>query len=208
MDETRIWSEWADWLGVPRLTFLATLGGAIARGGDHREVFELFRPGLDFAAAWQARLEQGEAPSFLPVDFYADAVPCLATLEAAGYQIGIVGNQPAGVESALRSLGIPLALVATSETWGVRKPDPAFFARVLDEVGLPPGEVAYVGDRLDNDVRPAAAAGLCAVWVRRGPWAWIQAGRVTPPEAWLTVESLEALPGELARMAAEEGWQG
>ena len=85
----------------------------------------------------------------------------------------------------------------------MHKPDPAFFARVLDELGLPAWEVAYVGDRVDNDVAPAAAAGMRAVWVRRGPWAWIQAGRTDPPEAWLSVRSLGALPGELARKVAE-----
>lgn len=199
-----MWSEWADWLGVPRLTFLGALGGVIARGGDHREVFELFRPGLDLAAAWQARVEQGEQPSFVPRDFYPDAAPCLAALDAAGYQLGIVGNQPAGVETVLRSLPVPLALVAASETWGVRKPEPAFFARVLDVLALPAHEVAYVGDRRDNDVAPAAASGMRAVFVRRGPWAWIQAGAEDPPEAWLSVDSLAALPGALARKVAQE----
>lgn len=28
IDETRQWGEWADWLGVPRFTFLAALGGS------------------------------------------------------------------------------------------------------------------------------------------------------------------------------------
>ena len=54
---------------------------------------------------------------------------------------------------------------------GVSKPDPAFFARTLELLGSPPpADVAYVGDRVDNDVRPSAAAGMRAVWVRRGPW--------------------------------------
>jgi FMN phosphatase YigB (HAD superfamily) len=34
--------------------------------------------------------------------------------------------------------------------------------------------VAYVGDRVDNDVLPAMAAGMRAVWLRRGPWGVIQ----------------------------------
>jgi FMN phosphatase YigB (HAD superfamily) len=50
---------------------------------------------------------------------------------------------------------------------------------------------------VDNDVRPAAAAGLMAVFVRRGPWAWIQAGRDDPPEADLVVGSLADLPSAL-----------
>jgi FMN phosphatase YigB (HAD superfamily) len=34
-------------------------------------------------------------------------------------------------------------------------------------------EIAYVGDRLDNDIAPAAHSGLVTVWVRRGPWGYI-----------------------------------
>ena len=55
------------------------------------------------------------------------------------------------------------------------KPDPAFFARIVAELGLPASEIAYVGDRVDNDILPAAAAGLFTVHLRRGPWGIIQA---------------------------------
>jgi len=57
----------------------------------------------------------------------------------------------------------------------VAKPSPAYFARVLELLGNPdPGLVAHVGDRVDNDVLPAAAAGFRSVWLRRGPWGLIQ----------------------------------
>ena len=41
IDETRVWSTWADELGVPRLTFLAALGAVIERGGEHVDVFTM-----------------------------------------------------------------------------------------------------------------------------------------------------------------------
>ena len=42
-----------------------------------------------------------------------------------------------------------------SEQMGVAKPDRAFFARALELMGSPaPSDVAYVGDRVDNDVFP------------------------------------------------------
>ena len=66
------------------------------------------------------------------------------------------------------------------------------------ELRLPPDEIAYVGDRLDNDVRPAAAAGMAAIFIRRGAWGWIQAGRSNPPEAAASIESLSELPRVLA----------
>ena len=46
-------------------------------------------------------------------------------------------------------------LVASSERWGVEKPSPEFFARVVAEADRPADEIAYVGDRVDNDVLPA-----------------------------------------------------
>jgi FMN phosphatase YigB (HAD superfamily) len=58
-------------------------------------------------------------------------------------------------------------------------------------------EVAYVGDRVDNDVLPAAAAGLVAIHVRRGPWGRLQR---TPAEARLGLDDLASLPEALASL--------
>ena len=55
--------------------------------------------------------------------------------------------------------------------------------------------MAYVGDRADNDVRPAAAAGLVAIHVRRGPWGRLQA---TPPRRRSCIDDLASLPEALA----------
>ena len=136
----------------------------------------------------QARGGRASRDRITAEDLYPDAVECLRALHDAGYRIGVVGNQPARAEAALRELGLPLDLLAISATWGVEKPDPRFFERIAAELGLPTAEIAYVGDRLDNDVRPAAAAGMQAIFMRRGPWAWIQAPVDDPPEAALTIE--------------------
>ena len=89
--------------------------------------------------------------------------------------VGVCGNQPEATEAFLRELGVPLDLVGSSERWGVEKPDPAFYARIAAELALPPAAIAHVGDRVDNDVVPARAAGLIAVHLRRGPWGVLQA---------------------------------
>jgi len=197
VDETRIWSDWADWLGIPRLTFMAVLGALIERGGDHLDPLRLFVPGIDIKAEFAKRADAGVPDDLRVDDLYPDAVPALRALIAAGYRVGIVGNQPARAEAVFNGLGLALDFVASSASWGLAKPDPAFFARVATELGLPPGEIAYVGDRLDNDVRPAAAAGMVAIFIRRGAWGWIQAGRSDPLEATATIESLSELPGVL-----------
>ena len=206
VDETRAWSSWADWLGIPRLTFLAVCGAVIARGGsDHLEPFRILRPGMDLAAEVRRREAAGESDRILAEDFYPDAVACLRAVRDAGYRVGVVGNQPASAEALFHELGVTLDLVASSGSWGVHKPDPRFFDRLIAEIGLPPGEIAYVGDRVDNDVRPAAAAGMTAIFLRRGPWGWIQALDGDPPEAAATVESLGELPATLTRLARPAG---
>jgi HAD superfamily hydrolase (TIGR01662 family) len=200
VDETRAWSEWADWLGIPRLTFLAVCGAVIERGGDHREPFEIFRPGLDLAEEVAKREAAGVPDRVTADDLYPDAADCLRALHDAGYRIGVFGNQPARAEAALADLGLPIDLLATSSSWGVHKPDPRFFARIVTELDVPAAEIVYVGDRLDNDVRPAAAAGMRAIFIRRGPWAWIQAPHHDPPEASLTIATLAELPAALEAM--------
>ena len=202
VDETRAWSGWADWLGIPRLTFLAVCGAVIARGElDHRAPLRIFRPGLDIREELAKREAAGVGDRITADDIYPDAAPCIRTLHDAGYRVGVVGNQPGRAAAALTELGLPIDLLGTSDAWGVEKPDPRFFARIASELDLPPAEIAYVGDRLDNDVRPAAAAGMQAIFLRRGPWGWIQQPTGSPPEATLTVESLAELPEALARLA-------
>ena len=83
----------------------------------------------------------------------------------------------------------------------MEKPAPAFFAKVVSECGYPPEQIAYVGDRLDNDVRPALAAGMRAVFLRRGPWGFIHARHPDTRRAALTIDSLEELPQLLEPIA-------
>lgn len=197
IDETRIWSAWADELGIPRLTFMAAMGAVVARGGQHGEVFGVF--GLE-RDAWRSRMPSVEARygGFREEDLYPDARRSMSALEAAGYRIAVVANQPAQRSDELRALGFSPEVLAMSDEMGVAKPDRAFFARTLQLMGdPPPGQVAYVGDRIDNDVIPAADAGMRAVWLRRGPWGVIQeppAG-VTPA---LVVGSLDELVERVA----------
>jgi FMN phosphatase YigB (HAD superfamily) len=199
VDETRVWGQWADWLGVPRLTFMAALGGVIARGGNHREVFELFQPGIDVEAEARRHGVAGRSDLLSLDDLYPDVLECLRALAADGYRLGIAANQPAPAADVLAEMAIEFDLIATSAGWGVAKPDPRFFARIAAALQLPPAAIAYVGDRLDFDVRPARDAGMVAVFVRRGPWGWIQAPAGEPPEASLVVERLADLPISLRR---------
>jgi HAD superfamily hydrolase (TIGR01509 family) len=174
VDETGLWERAADAAGVPRFTLMATLGGLITRGERHSHVWELLG------------VEQPNT-MFEPGDFYADALPCLAHLRARGLLVGVVGNTPREFEDAMRE---HVDFVGSSVSWGVEKPAPGFFERIVAEAGAAPEEIAYVGDRVDNDVVPALRAGMVAVHLRRGPWGYLQE---PPPEA-LRAGSLAEVP--------------
>lgn len=189
IDETRIWAAWADVLGVPRLTFMAAMGAAIDRGDDHRGVFDVLA-----IPDWRRHSNAVEARhgGFMAVDLYPDALATIDAVRARGCRVAVIANQPAIRADQLRAVGIAPDVMAMSEAIGVAKPDPAFFARALELLGDPsPTDVAYVGDRVDNDILPARRAGMRPVWLRRGPWGFIQS--LPDPARVLVVETLTEL---------------
>jgi HAD superfamily hydrolase (TIGR01509 family) len=174
VDETGMWERAADAAGVPRFTLMGVLGGLAARRRHHDEVWEILgieKPG----SMWKAD------------ELYPDVLPCLERLRARGLRVAAAGNTPASAEESLRGF---VDVLGSSEGWGVAKPDPAFFARIAEELVLAPGEIAYVGDRVDNDVEPALAGGMAAVHVLRGPWAFLH----DPPAEAVRIASLDELP--------------
>jgi HAD superfamily hydrolase (TIGR01549 family) len=201
IDETREYGTWADWLGVPRHTFSAVFGAVLARGGDYREVFQHFRPGFDLAAERDARLEAGLGEYLNAYDLYPDVRPCFAALRERGYFLGIAGNQTSRAGQFLRELNLAVDVLATSDDWGVAKPDVAFFDELVRVSGHSPAEIVYVGDRLDNDIRPAADAGLQTAFIRRGPWGYVLEpdGAVKPA---IEVHGLGELPDAVDSLSA------
>lgn len=168
----------------------AALGVTIERGEEHNALWGHL--GIERPTDWW-----NELPYDLG-DLYPDAIACLEGVRALGLRVGIVGNQTAALERWAREAALPADVISSSDSLGVRKPDPRFFRHVVELAGCAAGEVAYVGDRVDNDVLPAAAAGLVAIHVRRGPWGSLQR---TPPEAALGVDDLASVPQALASLA-------
>ena len=196
VSEDGVWRAWADWYGVPYLTFAGMLGAVIERRQHHLDVFAAFDPSFDEERVQAERAAAGRSYVLSAADLYPDALSCLGGLREAGYLVGIAGNQPPHVTESL--FGGQADVVASSAAWGVEKPSPSFFLRVAESVGLPPEQIAYVGDRVDNDVLPAKAAGMLAVFVRRGPWGYVHAGWPEAAAADVRIESLDELPAALA----------
>lgn len=195
LDDSREFGAWADWIGVPRHTFSAVLGAVTAEGRNNAETFQYFRPGFDLAAERQRREDSGAGEHYSEDDLYPDVRPALARLREMGLWVGVAGNQTARAGHILRGMGVPADLVATSAEWGVAKPDPAFFARVIEVAPGEPHEIVYVGDHRDNDLEPAKAAGLRTAHIRRGPWGylWAEDPKVLKLADW-RIESLDDLP--------------
>ncbi len=94
-----------------------------------------------------------------------------------GYFIGIAGNQSRDLLDSMLTLGLDADLITTSDHLGFDKPSPKFFEALLSQTGFRPEDAAYVGDRVDNDILPAQAAGMTGVFIERGPWGRIHARR-------------------------------
>ncbi|MFE3579502.1 HAD family hydrolase [Streptomyces vinaceus] len=192
--DDRYWASWADWLGVPRHTLSALVGAVVVDGRDNADALRLLRPGIDISAEYAARHAAGRGERLEEGDLYEDVRPALAALRTAGARVVIAGNQSRLAGDLLRALELPVDLVATSGEWGVSKPSPEFFGRVLSVSGAAPQETLYVGDHPRNDIYPAAAAGLRTAHLRRGPWGfwWADDPRVRAAADW-SVDSLHDL---------------
>ncbi|KOV26538.1 HAD family hydrolase [Streptomyces caelestis] len=194
--DDRYWASWADWLDVPRRTLSALVGAVVARGPDNAEALRLVRPGIDVAAEYQARDAAGRGEDLDESDLYDDVRPALTALRRLGVRVVIAGNQTPRAGQLLRSLDLPADLIVTSGEWGVAKPQPAFFDRVIEVAQTVPEATLYVGDHPANDVFPAKAAGLRTAHLRRGPWGclWADDPEVVAQADW-RIDSLAQLTG-------------
>ncbi|MFI6353362.1 HAD family hydrolase [Streptomyces sp. NPDC050743] len=184
--DDRYWASWADWLGVPRHTLSALVGAVVAQGQDNAEALRLLRPGIDVTAEYREREAAGCGERLDETDLYDDVRPALTALREAGVRVVVAGNQTARAADLLRALDLSVDLIVTSGEWGVAKPRPEFFQRVIEVAEAPADRILYVGDHPANDVHPAKAAGLRTAHIRRGPWGclWADAPETVAAADW------------------------
>ncbi len=92
-------------------------------------------------------------------------VPVIQQL-AKKYNLGLLANQPANVIEVLEQHDLLkyFKLHGISQVVGLSKPDPAFFHWALEQANCPAEQALMLGDRIDNDIRPAKAVGLKTLW--------------------------------------------
>ena len=66
---------------------------------------------------------------------------------------------------------------------------------MVSETAVDAAEVLYVGDRLDNDIRPALRSGLQTALLRRGPWGRLLSDPETEQRCLGVMSGLADLPG-------------
>ncbi len=116
------------------------------------------------------------------------AVEGLRELDRAGFDLGIVSNFDQRLRRILKELGIAdrFAAVVLPADALAAKPERLIFDVALKRLGLAAQQAAYVGDREEEDLRAASAAGLRAVDVA-------------------SLATLADLPGRIAALGKETG---
>ncbi|MFD5115565.1 HAD family hydrolase [Streptomyces sp. NPDC058391] len=203
--DDRYWASWADWLGIPRHTISALVGAATVQNRDNADALRLIKPGIDVGEAYRAREAAGRGEHLDESDLYPDVRPALAGLQSLGIRVVLAGNQTVKAGELLRGLDLPADLVVTSGEWGVAKPSPEFFTRVIEAAKSAPDRTVYVGDHPAYDLFPAKEAGLRVAHLRRGPWGylWADDPDVVAAADW-RIDNLT----QLASIAADGGSGG
>ncbi len=192
VNETREYGTWADWLGVPRHTFSAIFAlsssraGIIARLSNTSVLASIWIPSASSA------LKQADQNSSQRL--YPDARPGMAALREMGVWVGVAGNQTARGEDSARTRSScrsdrNVGRLGRGEA-GCR-----IFQAIISAAPCLAERILYVGDRLDNDLKPARAAGMRTAFIRRGPWGYIWENHPHMPSAAdFRVASLIELP--------------
>lgn len=68
-------------------------------------------------------------------------------------------------QRTLIDAGLSCMRPVCSSDIGAAKPNPDFYARVIDEAGVAPEEILFIGDSLQNDVAGPINSGMRAAWI-------------------------------------------
>lgn len=100
---------------------------------------------------------------------YPDVEEALGALKTRGLVLAVASNWDCRLPALLKGLNLERFFNRNfiSFEMGTVKPDPRFFQRVLEELGLEPLEVLHVGDDLNEDIAGAQNAGLRAYHIDR-----------------------------------------
>jgi phosphoglycolate phosphatase len=133
------------------------------------------------------------------IPLFAGVREMLAELEAAGFVLGLAtGKSRAGLDHALAQHGIGAHFAATRcADEGFPKPHPDMLLRLMDQVGVGPGDTLMIGDTT-HDLLLARNAGVAALAVAYGAH---EAAGLAQQRPLATVHSIPELHAWLRRNA-------
>ena len=100
-------------------------------------------------------------------ELYDDVLATLDALRERGLKIGLLSNSARDLDEFVAHHGLAVDAVLTSGAHGKTKPHETIFRRMLELLGVAPGEAVMVGDTLEDDIEGAHAVGMEAVLVDR-----------------------------------------
>ncbi len=124
---------------------------------------------------------------------YPDAESALTRI-GRRYKVGIISNQTPGTAGRLIKYRISeyFDAVFASDEVGLHKPAVEFYEYALKETKCPPSRALMVGDRLDNDIRPAKLTGMRTARIMRGMFVdMVPADESSKPD--ITINGLDEL---------------
>jgi len=118
-----------------------------------------------------ADLREGRAVRVL--EAYDEVPTVLRELRDRGLTLAICSNWDWDLEPAIAETGLDgwFDAVVSSAWAGARKPHPRIYRYLLDQTGLDPAEILFVGDTWGPDVVGPRAAGMTPAYLERdGHW--------------------------------------
>ena len=120
--------------------------------------------GDTYAAAFEMERAWVHAHHF---EVYEDVPPVLDAVRERGVKVGLLSNSARDLDLFVAHHGLVVDAVLTSRDHGKTKPHAAIFRRILELLGVEPGEALMVGDSVEDDIDGALAVGMRAVLVDR-----------------------------------------
>ena len=175
-----------DWFAVHAPALLEPYAQRRSRGMREELLAEFPDRSHDLTFLWKETLrrlarQQGLDPAIAEPAFevyyrarnevilYSDVMPVLEQLHG-DYTLGVLSNGNASVDR----VGIRrwFDFVLSAESVGAAKPHPLMFEQAVKVAGVPPGQIAHVGDHWEHDIKGARDAGFRTVWVNRHGESW------------------------------------
>ena len=109
---------------------------------------------------------RGWEPLFNEVKLFPHVRETLEAFRKAGIKLGILSDFPLEIKLGNLKINQYWDVVLCSELTGYLKPSPVPFLELASRMGLPPGEILYVGNSAPYDAEGARGAGMKAALIR------------------------------------------